>query len=188
MSSSNPESLPSTPKCPYCGFPESGEAGMRNHMRQFHEAAMTAEAGRIPTTNTSEVCDKAVQWWDGEYEAECVLAKGHAGNHLDSADSWFDDDGEQVDPPATSALQDEPEKPKPLRCSCYPDGDYRVGHGPDCTAKFPARPSAKRIELLKPQVHKGEDINKVLSEVFDLFHRKINELITAHNESQGKQE
>lgn len=37
-------------------------------------------------------------WYDGEYEGECELPKGHAGPHYDGL-SWFDDDRNEVDPP-----------------------------------------------------------------------------------------
>lgn len=43
-------------------------------------------------------CGEVVMWYDGEYEGECELPKGHAGPHYDGL-SWFDDDRNEVDPP-----------------------------------------------------------------------------------------
>lgn len=41
-------------------------------------------------------CGKFVSWWNGEYEGECELPEGHAGDHFDGL-SWFNDDGENTD-------------------------------------------------------------------------------------------
>lgn len=38
-----------------------------------------------------QTCDKLVYWWDGEYENNCKLPRGHEGDHWDGT-SWFDDD------------------------------------------------------------------------------------------------
>ncbi len=50
-------------------------------------------------------CGKFVYWWEGEYEGECELREGHGGPHYDGM-SWFNDDNEQVDPPA---VREDPE-------------------------------------------------------------------------------
>lgn len=47
----------------------------------------------------NRVCGHLVYWWDGEYEGECELPAGHDGPHFDGL-SWFDDDNQEVDPPA----------------------------------------------------------------------------------------
>lgn len=49
-------------------------------------------------SSSRETCGERVYWWDGEYEGECELPKGHQGPHFDGL-SWFDDDGEPVDEP-----------------------------------------------------------------------------------------
>lgn len=47
-------------------------------------------------TNTAELCGFSVYWWDGEYEGDCELAKGHTGDHFDGL-SWYDDEQENKD-------------------------------------------------------------------------------------------
>jgi len=42
-------------------------------------------------TLTESLCGKWVFWWDGEYEGECELPKGHDGDHWDGV-SWYDDE------------------------------------------------------------------------------------------------
>ena len=37
------------------------------------------------------LCRAFAYWWDGEYEGECELPKGHEGDHWDGL-SWYDDD------------------------------------------------------------------------------------------------
>jgi hypothetical protein len=39
------------------------------------------------------VCGRAVHWWDGEYEGECIRPSAHEGDHFDGA-SWYDNAGE----------------------------------------------------------------------------------------------
>ena len=41
-------------------------------------------------------CGRRVYWWDGEYEGECQLPKGHEGDHFDDL-SWYDDEGTNKD-------------------------------------------------------------------------------------------
>jgi hypothetical protein len=44
----------------------------------------------------ARTCGKLVIWWDGEYEGECELPEGRAGDHFDGL-SWFNDDLENTD-------------------------------------------------------------------------------------------
>ncbi len=46
-------------------------------------------------TATESVCEFRVYWWDGEYEGECELPAGHAGDHTDRL-SWWNDDYEDT--------------------------------------------------------------------------------------------
>lgn len=43
-----------------------------------------------------DACGGRVYWWDGEYEGECVLPKGHEGDHFDGL-SWYNDAREPMD-------------------------------------------------------------------------------------------
>lgn len=45
---------------------------------------------------TKELCNKSISWWDGEYDGECELPKGHQGPHYDGM-SCFTDDGDEVE-------------------------------------------------------------------------------------------
>ncbi|WP_433730975.1 hypothetical protein ACQP2Y_21500 [Actinoplanes sp. CA-051413] len=49
---------------------------------------------------SGQPCGKLVYWWDGEYESNCELAASHEGPHFDGL-SWYDDDMNEVDAPAT---------------------------------------------------------------------------------------
>lgn len=47
-------------------------------------------------SRSKQLCGKSVSWWDGEYDGECELPKGHHGPHYDGI-SCFDDDGDEVE-------------------------------------------------------------------------------------------
>jgi len=53
---------------------------------------------RPPPQDEPEPCGEGVYWWDGEYEGNCELPKGHDGPHFDGL-SWFNDDNEEVEEP-----------------------------------------------------------------------------------------
>lgn len=44
-----------------------------------------------------EVCGRTVYWWDGEYEGECELKKGHLEPFHYDGSSYFDDDNSNRD-------------------------------------------------------------------------------------------
>ena len=48
-------------------------------------------------------CYLFVYWWDGEYEGNCELRKGHPPNFHYEGVSWFDDNSD----PADYAVTDE---------------------------------------------------------------------------------
>lgn len=43
-----------------------------------------------------EQCRYFVTWWDGEYEGNCALEKGHVGDHFDGL-SWYNDELDNTD-------------------------------------------------------------------------------------------
>jgi hypothetical protein len=44
----------------------------------------------------SDTCNEFVSWWQGEYEGNCELPKGHDGDHFDGL-SWYNDEHECTD-------------------------------------------------------------------------------------------
>lgn len=64
------------------------------------------------------ICGQSVSWWDGEYDGECELPKGHQGPHYDGM-SCFTDDGDEVE------LISPPIKPLTITITHYQRGQIQ---------------------------------------------------------------
>lgn len=57
---------------------------------------------RLPEAVHIDFCGKYLCKWDGEYEGQCGLPKGHRWPHFDGL-TWFDDEGLDAEVPDEAA-------------------------------------------------------------------------------------